>query len=123
MTLRFRAANPMSLAMLRFFASLLAVLALALMPMAMAGGMVHAAGAPMEATDGHCAGTDLPKNERKSGIATGCMGACTGLPAAQLEPGDVADLPPVEVTTASPRPLTGVLADRETPPPRSVPAI
>jgi hypothetical protein len=104
---------------------LLTVLALLLMPLAMAGQGHAIAAAPHHeiATDGagHCADTkpDDGSDERGAGTAAQCMMACAALPAAGAPLPAARTVLRTAVTGTPVAGITGLAPESETPPPRS----
>lgn len=111
--------------MFRIISALFVALAMFLSPVLMASGagMAHAAPAAQTSGDDHCRGDSPPGDNQKPDMKMSCASACAAVPAA------TAAVAGPEVQSkglaAAPEPLilAGLAPERETPPPRTTPAI
>jgi hypothetical protein len=102
---------------------LLAMLALLLMPLAMAGQGHAAAATPHHAAAASPAGhhhqsSSPEQEEQRKGSAAQCMMACAALPAFDAPLRHETEAPSAALFALPVRPITGLAPEAETPPPR-----
>ena len=101
---------------------LLAIFALLLMPLAMAGQSHAAATAPhhqmASAQEGHCAAPAGEEDTSRSGPSAECLMACAALPAAEAPVAIERIVPKPTLAARAPRTISGLSPEAETPPPR-----
>ena len=107
---------------MRFLIALIALLGLAMSPVAMASpvGAAHHIGGPLTSAVGDCTGSgshDLPADSDIRGDI-GCAAACALLFPSQREALDASPRPEGTHVSYPPSPLAGASPEAETPPPR-----
>ena len=113
--------------MLRLICAFFIACAMFLSPVAMATGggmaMAHAATVADAGAHGHCEEGGAPAGKKKPDMKMSCASACAAFLAVVPAVAEQGAQPKSAVAIASSAFLLGVAPERETPPPRSAPAI
>jgi hypothetical protein len=110
--------RPMAL---RILASLLVALSLLVAPAAMAAGAGRMAAPAVETHRGHCAGDEAPAQEKKAPVHISCASSCAAVAPSAPAPADPVPQAAPALAGLAATPLSGIMPESETPPPRKAP--